>query len=266
VRRLTVAVVLLLTGAVGAVPLRSQAREASDQKAAFDVASIKPHVSFDTPSNLQFTPDGGLRAVNVSLLVILATAYSDSMYALRLSQIIGAPNWVQDERYDISANAPDNAGDRTFVGVRMRLRTLLEDRFKLRAHRDRRPMPVYALVRQRADGALGPDLTPSTVDCEKQAASCGLMQGGPVGRIASDAVTPAILSTLLGNVTGRMVVDRTRLTGWFRVDLEWSPEQTASDKPSLFTAVQEQLGLRLESTRGLVDVLMIDAVDKPTAD
>jgi len=259
-------VVSLLATALGATAALVDAQQTSDTKAAFEVASIKSHVSSDTNSNLQFLPGGGLRAVNVSLFVILTTAYSDATYALRQSQIVGAPNWVQAERYDISANASDDADDRTFVGVRLRLRTLLEDRFKLRAHRDRRPMPVYALVRRRPAGALGSNLTPSTVDCEKQTGSCGQIAGGPAGRIASDAITPAILSALLGNVTGRVVVDQTGLKGWFRMDLEWSPEQTASDKPSLFTAVQEQLGLKLESTRAPVDVLVIDHVEKPTTD
>src|SRR6185436_6728591 len=127
-------------------------------------------------------------------------------------------------------------------------------------------MPVYALVRQRVGGPLGPNLTPSSVDCEKQPGSCEQIAGGPAGRIASDAITPAILSALLGNVTGRVVVDQTGLTGWLRMDLEWWPEQIASDRPSLFTAVQEQLGLKLESTRASVDVLVIDHVEKPTAD
>lgn len=100
----------------------------------------------------------------------------------------------------------------------------------------------------------------------KTASSCGQIAGGTVGRITSAAVTPAILRALLANVTGRVVVDKTGLNGWFRVDLEWSPEQTAADKPSVFTAVQEQLGLKLESTRELVDVLVIDTVDRLTSD
>jgi uncharacterized protein (TIGR03435 family) len=75
-----------------------------------------------------------------------------------------------------------------------------------------------------------------------------------------------LLTQLLGNATDRIVVDRTGLTGGFDIDLEWSPDQTASDKPSIFTAVQEQLGLKLESTKGLVDVIVIDHAERPTPD
>ena len=75
-----------------------------------------------------------------------------------------------------------------------------------------------------------------------------------------------LLTQLLGNATDRIVVDRTRLTGGFDIDLEWSPDQTAPGKPSIFTAVQEQLGLKLESTKGLVDVIAIDHAERPTPD
>ena len=140
--------------------------------------------------------------------------------------------------------------------MRPLLRSLLEERFTLRTHRDRRELPVYALVRSRPD-ALGSRLAVSTADCSKDDAKCGF-QGGPVGRIKADALTSDLLMQLLANASGRIVVDRTGLKGPFTIDLEWSPDQTASDKPSIFTAVREQLGLKLESTRSPVDVLVID--------
>src|SRR4051812_32618031 len=92
------------------------------QLPSFEVASVKRHVAIDPNSSVQFTPDGGFRAINVSLIVLAATAYSDATFALRTSQIVAAPSWIQSERYDISANAPANADDRTYIGVRARLR------------------------------------------------------------------------------------------------------------------------------------------------
>lgn len=86
-----------------------------------------------------------------------------------------------------------------------------------------------------------------------------------MGRIKADAISMDILTQLLA-ASGRIVVDRTDLKGGFDIDLEWSPDQTASDKPSIFTAVQEQLGLKLESTKAPVPVIVIDHVEKPTPD
>jgi uncharacterized protein (TIGR03435 family) len=125
-------------------------------------------------------------------------------------------------------------------------------------------MPIYALLRARTDGGLGPRFKQSTPDCFQESAKCGFT-GGPVGRIKADAISMDILTQLLA-ASGRIVVDRTDLKGGFDIDLEWSPDQTASDKPSIFTAVQEQLGLKLESTKAPVPVIVIDHVEKPTPD
>jgi len=90
--------------------------------------------------------------------------------------------------------------------------------------------------------------------------------GRTVGSIKADAISMDLLVQLLATAANRIVVDRTGLTGGFAIDLEWSPDQLASDKPSIFTAVQEQLGLKLESTRGPADALVIDHVERPTED
>jgi uncharacterized protein (TIGR03435 family) len=172
------------------------------------------------------------------------------------------------DHYDVTAKVPDAAAlqdDPSFVKTRPLLQSLLEDRFNLRVHRETRQLPIYALVRAKTGGALGPRLTRSSIDCAKEAAKCGF-RGGPVGQIAGNAIPNDILMQLLGNATDRIVVDRTGLEGPFDVDLEWSPDQTATDKPSIFTAVQEQLGLKLESATGPVEVLVIDHVERPTED
>ena len=232
-------------------------------KPAFEVATIKRNTSLEVNPNLEFTQGGGFLATSVPLFTIVASAYSTSSYALRPWQVIGTPRWAETERYDIAAKPPDNAArlDKTLPVARQRLQSLLEDRFKLRVHRDKRQMQVYELVR-KDPAALGPQMAKSSLDCEREPTACGFRGG--LGHIKSDAITPEVLTVLIANSTGRIVMDRTGLTGWFRVDLEWSPDQTASDKPSLFAAVQEQLGLKLESTRAPVDVLVIDHIERPS--
>jgi len=132
-------------------------------------------------------------------------------------------------------------------------------------HHEQRQMTVYALVRLRPDGSLGPRFRQSTPDCFKESAKCGFA-GGPIGRVKASAITIGLLTQLLAGATDRVVLDRTGLDGGFEIDLEWSPDQTATDKPSIFTAVEEQLGLKLESTKAPVDVVVIDHVERPTED
>jgi len=167
------------------------------------------------------------------------------------------------------------------------LRNLLADRFKLAAHRETRDMPAYALVRAKADGTLGPQMRRSTIDCEAEAArALAAKRGGaPPGqdgsakpivrcrvstsaaRIVGTGTTIPELMRRLSAPLGRAVVDRTGLSGSFDLELQWSPEQAADTSgPSIFTAVQEQLGLKLESQRAPVEVLVIDRVESPAPD
>jgi uncharacterized protein (TIGR03435 family) len=214
---------------------------------------------------LRVDPGGRLTAVAAPLFWLIAGAFGDAAGALRPEQVVGAPRWLRDERYDITAQVADTTAvgkGATFLAMRPSIRALLEDRFQLRTHRESRQLSVYALV--RSDRALGPGLSRSTVDCVKDEASCGYT-GGP-GHVKAVALTSDILMQLLANASGRIVVDRTGLRGPFTVDLEWSQDQGTSDKPSIFAAVQEQLGLKLEPTRAPVDILVIDHVERPTPD
>jgi uncharacterized protein (TIGR03435 family) len=262
-----IGIVLLLASFVAAVVL-GQVRQTSGQKSEFEVASIKRNTSPGVNTTLAVDPGGRVRVVGAPVFWLIAGAYGDARGGLRPEQVVGAPGWLASERFDINAKAADADAlgeGATFIRMRPYLQSLLEDRFQLKTHREIREMPVYALVRSGKNGTLGPGLSHSTVDCLKDAAKCGI-RGGPVGTIKAEALTSDLLMQLLGNATGRVVVDRTGLQGPFAVDLEWSPDQSASDKPSIFTAVQEQLGLKLESTRGPVDVLVIDHIEKPTPD
>ena len=249
-----------------AIALLLAAQTATTQT-SFEVASVKQNTDVTAQTSTRVDPGGRLRIAAAPLRYLIAGAYGDERGALRPEQIIGAPDWLRTERYDITAQTPTEAVNETTTYIAMRpfLRALLEERFKLRTHRDTREISVYALVRSRPD-SLGPRLALAPVDCSKDAVKCGF-QGGPSGRIKADALSADLLMQLLASVSGRIVVNRTGLAGPFNIDLEYSPDQTASDdKPSIFTAVQEQLGLKLESARAPVDVRVIDSVERPTPD
>ena len=154
------------------------------------------------------------------------------------------------------------------------LQRLLAERFALRLHHETRPMPIYALVMAKSGGALGPDLRRSTRDCleewktqgmpDARNVACGSIQGARPGSVAGQAAEMRPLVRSLWDWTGRPVIDRTGLTGRFDFTLRWAPEgSTDTDAPSIFTAVQEQLGLKLDSQKGPVTVLVIDRVERP---
>jgi uncharacterized protein (TIGR03435 family) len=170
------------------------------------------------------------------------------------------------------------------------LRNLLADRFQLTAHAETREFPVFALVRARRDGTLGRGLQRRTAACtpglvgparltprSSDRRTCG-GNAGPGFLVANGATMENITSGLAELVPGinRIVVDRTGLTGMFDIDLRWTPDSPVTfggqvvppfdgNAPSLFTAIREQLGLKLESTRAPVDVLVIDRVERPSA-
>lgn len=251
----------------------------------FEVASVKPSapdaqgmlISGPTPS--QFTTR------NAPLISIVMYAYSRPEY-----QIAGGPDWIRSERFDIAAKYPSGHSP---AQVAPMLRALLEDRFRLKTHVETREAPIYALVTARSDKRPGPELRRPEVDCvayRKELARTGevrtIRQGDPCvsltfgeGRdrvLWSSGRTLAQFASMLASSAGRDVVDRTGLTGEFDVRLRWRPDagMTQSQNPgnvddsavSLFTAVQEQLGLRLESARGPVEFLVIDSVERLTPD
>lgn len=142
------------------------------------------------------------------------------------------------------------------------MQSLLADRFKMVAHVEEREAQGYALVLNRAGDRS--KLTPAKVPCE---VNCG-MRPAP-GRLAARDVPLPTLAEFLAQVTGRLVVDASGLTGTFDIDLRWAPEgqpQVDVDAPSIFAALPEQVGLRLESRRAPLRVLVVDAIDRPTPD
>ena len=173
------------------------------------------------------------------------------------------------------------------------MRTLLADRFKLVVHHETRQLDMYALTKVKADGSLGPALKPASGDCSPAAFAarrggppppsgppptvCGMQQGP--GRIRFGGFPLSLFATGISNRVGRAVVDRTGLTGNWDFELTYAAELAPGalppgapppppdpDAPDLFTAVREQLGLKLDSTKGPVEVLVIDSVERPTPD
>jgi uncharacterized protein (TIGR03435 family) len=208
-------------------------------------------------------------------------------YRVQDFQIVAAPDWVQTEHYDIVAKASGDLRPVSPGGPRaqfLMLRSLLIDRFKLKAHFETRDAPVFALVLARADGKRGAGLVPAHDDCaaivaaeikgERPASrpgerpACGLIAGP--NRIAGGNQSMSQLATTLNGLMDRMVLDRTGLSGVFSFTLDFVPDGSPIDAsqnlPSLQTALQEQLGLKLEPARGPVEMLVIDSVERPTPD
>jgi uncharacterized protein (TIGR03435 family) len=243
------------------------AQEAEAPPIVFEVAAVKRSANLDAGGSLGLLPGGRFRAVNFDARTFVAIAYrTNPPRTLAPSQIVGAPEWMSIERYEINAKiSPELAAtmDRNPLLMPALLRSLLEDRFKLKTHMEVREMPVFELVLARKDSTLGPQMHSSTIDCQKDRSKCRI--GGGTGRFTGTSVTLETLATMLTKPAGRLVFDRTGLRGLFDVDLEWA-EEAGSDKPSIFAAVQEQLGLKLEAVREPVDVVVIDHVERPVED
>jgi len=273
-----------------AVVVSAVAVAAAQSELAFDVASVKEYTSPSETAAFGIMPPtpGRMRIVRTPLRFILHYAFQ-----VRNHELIGAPEWADSSSFDITATFPADP-PRTEDDRRAMLRTLLADRFGLKTHREKRELPIYALVMARKDGALGPQMVRSTIDCEQWIAEkrprigagspSSVAPGGkrPVCQmlttrrfITAGTQTMQQLSEVLQPLTGRPVANRTGLLGAFDFDLQWTsgpvaPAPGASplpdDGPSIFAAVQEQLGLRLESARDTFDVVVIDAIRRPTPD
>jgi uncharacterized protein (TIGR03435 family) len=234
----------------------------------FEVASVKANTSGANQVTVNW--QGGVTMVNVPLRAIVQFAYGINTP----SRIVGHPDWTNVERFDILAKPPQ--GLNGVEQMRPMLQALLADRFRMVARLEQREVQGYALVTARADRRLGPDLTPSTTVCvgpsgesNPLAIQCAT-QGGAAGAVRLVGVPMAQLAPLISLVVGRPVVDRTGLPGVYDMELRFSGDPVPglvpadSGAPSIFTALQEQLGLKLDAERGTVDVLVIDRIERPT--
>ena len=262
-----------------AASLTGHAQSQQPGTSSFEVTSIKRNVSNDVGGYVRVEEGARFNAVNAPLALIVRQAY-----ALQAFQVINAPDWLSAERYDIRAKAPD--GVEVFPNMAPLLRSLLKERFGFEAHTETRELPVFNLVLARPDRELGPKVSPATFDCGTRTSAapppsgpsgermCEI-SGGP-GRITVRGYSMARFAGSLVNQVQRMVVDKTGLTGGWKFEVQFTPDQPAvlngavvppsPDAPSLFTALQEQLGLKLEPSRGQVDVLVIDRINRPTED
>jgi uncharacterized protein (TIGR03435 family) len=259
---------------------------------AFEVASVKPNKSGSVLDSIAFQKGGRFIARNVTLRELIRAAYE-----VQNRQLVDGPTWIASERFDIVAKAEGEAPP-----TPMMIRKLLADRFQLTTHNEARELPLYVLVMARTDRRLGPQLRESQVDCKavqaaaQEQAETALPKPGErqncdsfIGfapRFLAGGVSMVQLALSLSRHVNRIVMDKTGLTGIFDFELQWTPDGlparapgTAADQPirlngtdvdpngpSIFTAMQEQLGLKLESTRGPIEVHVIDSVAQPTPD
>lgn len=321
----------IMTGALNASRLQGQAPASIEDKANYEVATVKPNKSGIPRITMTNRPGGGWDGINVTLGMLLRIAYQVQDF-----QVVGGPGWMYSDRFDVlfKAEPPPTGAAPAPNRFGLVLRTVLADRFNLKVHTETRELPVYALVMSRSDGRMGPQLRPSTVDCDAlraargrgaaregggapgqglaiegraavseagrgggaapreggapplappqpgQRPQCGRM-GGPGGMMYG-GTTMSELAQSLSQTVGRVVLDKTGLAGGFDFDLKFAldPGQGRGDLPpappgindrpadpdlpNIFTALQEQLGLKLESTKGPVQVLVIDRVEQPT--
>jgi uncharacterized protein (TIGR03435 family) len=256
---------------------------------AFEVASVRRNMSGDARTTLAPQPGGRLTAINATPGMLIRFAYD-----LPPFQVSGGPDWLDTERFDVNATTE---GDPSVEQKQLMLRRLLAERFKVRTHTETRELPIYALVMARSDRRLGPQLRPAAADCarvDQQAPesgialgatdgpSCGFFGLSPKSELASGraglafrGLTMAALAKRFVPILQRSVIDRTGLAGHFDAEFEMIAELPLPPPPpgapnpfdapfaSVFTVLPQQLGLRLESGKGPVDVLVIDTVERP---
>jgi uncharacterized protein (TIGR03435 family) len=260
-RSLEVAFVLLTAPFLRASPLigqqPNQASTPATPPPVFDVVSIRENRSDSGAMN--FTPtDDGFTATNITIDFLLPNAYD-----YRNDQIFGLPKWTDSVHFDIKAKITGHDKDVLKAISREQRRVmfvaLLADYFHFRAHVEPRTLPVYDLVIAKN----GPRLKQTT-------RPAGSAVTYPT-QFAGFAVTTAGLAAMLTSHTGRTVIDRTGLTGKYDITLKWTPDNappvtdgSGDQPPNIFTALQEQLGLKLEPSKGPVDTLVIDHVELPT--
>jgi uncharacterized protein (TIGR03435 family) len=258
-----------------------------DPNTRFEVVSITPIADAGSPMLIRMTPGGLDSAVPVGVLLRQALQKPDYL-------TVGAPGWINTERYAIRATLPKGVSP---AAMSVLLLNLLKDRFQLATHLETREQPIFNLVLARSDGRLGPSLKPASAECQAvfaamQAAprlpdpnqTCGSGRSSP-GLFAFTGSPLIRLVPTLADLTGRPVIDKTGLTGLYDLTLKFAfegrvagvmgplgmpaggPPPTADpDAPSLSAAVQEQLGLKLESARAPVEIVVIDTIEKPTLD
>jgi len=298
-RKLLLGVCLAMGVVIGVSGQQTPSAAASPTDYSFEVATLKQNKSGERGGGIRRLPGGRMTVTNMPARALVTFAYQLGQW-----QVIGGPGWLADERFDITAKIEGNPewegpGSEKPDPLMVATRKLLAERFKLKIHSETRDLDAYALVMVKP-GTPGPELKPSTTDCKalgerlRQGQQppagppptdgimpCSIM--GRIGQIAFDGFPMSQAATMLVGQAGRPVVDRTNLTGNWRFVLKFAQERPQGlppgpeadriaeaaanpDVPSFFTALQEQLGLKLESTKVPFQVTVIDAAEHPTED
>jgi uncharacterized protein (TIGR03435 family) len=266
---------LLAGTALSAAP-RAQTANPSE----FDVVSIKRNVSGPgSGMSIRTLPDRTTVMVNGTMLSLVGNA--SPVPGMLLNNIVGLPDWVGREQYDVTARPPAGA---TPEQIREMWQTVFKTRMNFAAHVEQREAKLFSLVVARNDGRLGPELKKSALECGGPPTGepppppsqnpadvlqrCGMM-GGP-GTIMSGGMTMEMLARNLSGRAGGPVADKTGLAGYYAVTLKFSPPHAADapisvgDPPEFFVALEEQLGLKLQSEKGTVPYLIVEHMDRPT--
>lgn len=280
-----------------AKPLAPTAVDASPDLPKFDVATIKPSSDTDGRRMFMFVP-GGISISGMPVQMLLTEAFH-----VEDDHIIGAPGWVKSNRYDVQAKvSPDDApklDKLKFDDRRSMILPLLVERFNLKYHHETREMTGYALVVAKGGPKMkASEVQPPPPDAKPPDSGAGAKPGDPgaqrpqqrrmlrfmgPGHLEAEGSDTVMLARVLSQQLGRTVTDKTGLTGNYDYKLQWTPDDapppmpggpgggaphndngTDAVGPSLFTAVQEQLGLKLESSKGMADVIVIDHIDLPS--
>lgn len=285
---------LLATVCLTVVTATAAAQTPPPDAAAFEAASVKLNKSGGDVAGLRRFPGGRFEATNIQLSALISFAYR-----LQPFELVGGSSWLVSDRWDVIAKVdgdppPLPAGSQAPDAMMLAMRALLAERFKLAMHRATVDTDVYRLVMARDDRRFGPGLRPSTFDCAGlQRAQDAAAKGGPpvaspntpdrmvcgmrvgVGRIQFGGRPLSVLTNTLTAMTERRVVDATGLSGEWEFDISFNPPSPPPgmavpaallDAPSLFTVLQEQLGLTLDAARMPMPVTVIDHVERPVED
>jgi len=277
----------VVVAALASAPLAAQ-----QPPPAFEVASVKPNRTANPVTRFQAAP-GRYTWTAATLMNLINVAFQRNAFDQR--EVIGGPDWIAKDRFDVVVQARAgvalNEPDGFPAGVFAMVRAVLEERFGLVAHNETRERPVYALTLARADRRLGNGLKRVDTDCKEAMVRLAVPTpgapppggppcsfGGGAGRLLGNTVSLAMFASVLSRQVGRPIVDRTGVTDYFNITLEFSGDARTSngppapqpapadDGPSIFTALQEQLGLKLEATRAPAEVLVVDRIERPTPD
>lgn len=238
---------ILLTVSHGGA-LRIVDAQAPDTRPTFEVAAVKPSKPSSEGTNIRSDPNGTLRVENATLKDLIRFCYQ-----VGADQIAGGPKWLDVDRFDVAAKPESRSRPEQ---VLLMMQRLLADRFQLALHREPKEARVYQLVVTKT----GPKLR-----APKDGEEPGLQ--GRKGQITARATPMAIFARYLSQRLGQPVVDETGLPGSYDFNLEYEPgdaNDAAATGPSIFTAIQEQLGLRLQPGKGSVDVFVVDRAEKPS--